>query len=433
MAILPTLNVIKQTTSLCPECRTLVDAIVYESEGRVHLRKECARHGVFDVLINSDRRWYFDSVGAGACCQTAPGHSDAVIEKAATCIALIELVESCNLTCPTCYADSPLTKPADIICLSRSEFWQRIDAVIARKGPLDILQLSGGEPTIHPEFVQLLEEVLQRDDIHYVLINTNGVRLAHDDAFLEALGRLHERYRKFELYLQFDGVQEAGQRALRGSDLRTLREKVIARASDHGLLTTLAITITDDNLLHLGDALRFGLAHNSVRGITFQPMFGSGRTHMVMLGTVRRLNVADVIHALIEQSAGLLSDRDFTPLPCGDPNCHTIGYMLRRGGEVRPVSHFVDFSHVQGFLKDRVNFDMEDLSRCGCESEPLGEILRALEIGPDNVFRIFIKPFMDAWTYDQDRIDRCCVHVVGENGRLDSFCRHYALRDMPQG
>ena len=124
----------------------------------------------------------------------------------------------------------------------------------------------------------------------------------------------------------------------------------------------------------------------------------------------------------------LLSDADFTPLPCGNPNCHTIGYVLRRGDQLTPVSQLIDFSNAQGFLEDRIDFRLEDLQQCGCESQPLGHILKELEIGPDNVFRIFIKPFMDAWTYDQDRIDRCCVHVVTEDGTLESFCRHYAMR-----
>ncbi len=157
-------------------------------------------------------------------------------------------------------------------------------------------------------------------------------------------------------------------------------------------------------------------------------MFRSGRTHLPLHASIRRLNVADVVLGLIEQSPDLLSERDFTPLPCGDPNCHSIGYLLRRNGLTLPVSKFIDFSQVQGFLKDRVDFNIHDLAKCGCESEPLGRILRDLEIGPDNVFRLFVKPFMDVWTYDQDRIDRCCVHVIGENGKLESFCRHYAMK-----
>jgi uncharacterized radical SAM superfamily Fe-S cluster-containing enzyme len=430
---------IKKTMSLCPECRQQIPADVFETDGKVFLRKRCPQHGNFTVLINSDRRFYYESCGAGCACQTTVGHSDDIIEKAATCIALIEIVESCNLKCPTCYADSPFTVPADIKALSLDEFRSRVNAVIDRKGPLDILQLSGGEPTIHPQFLQLLEGVLADKRVGYTLINTNGLLLAGDDDFVEKLGELHQAHRRFEIYLQFDGPQEAGQVALRGVDLRKVRQKAIERTGRHGIPTTLAMTVTDDNSGELGGTLRYGLAQPSVRGITFQPMFFSGRTHhrfpdpsptghSLPVQTARRLNVADIALGIIEQSEGLLSEKDFTPLPCGDPNCHMISYVLRKNGQWLPVSHFVDFSTVQGFLKDRVDFDIEDLKKCGCESEPLGQILKQFEIGPDHVFRLFIKPFMDAWTYDQDRIDRCCVHVIGEGGKLESFCRHYALQ-----
>jgi len=424
---LATQSVIKQTTSLCPHCRRQIPAEVYEFEGRVFLRKACPDHGSFDVLINSDRRLYYTSCGAGCACQTVPNHSDDIVEKSATCIALIEIVETCNLRCPTCYADSPFAEPEATKCLSLPEFWSRVNAVIDRKGPLDILQLSGGEPTIHPQFIELLESVLTNPRIGYTLINTNAVRLVTDDAFLAALGELHRHHRKFEFYLQYDGPQETGQLALRGADLRRLREQSIQRTGQLGIPTTLAMTVSDDNFAHLGNTLCAGLAAPSVRGVTFQPMFRSGRTHIDLHAPTRRLNAADIQLALIDQSDGLLTERDFTPLPCGDPNCHTIGYLLRRGETVLPVSKFVDFSQVQGFLKDRVDFNIHDLAKCGCESEPLGRILKSLEIGPDHVFRLFIKPFMDVWTYDQDRIDRCCVHVVGQGGKLESFCRHYAM------
>ncbi len=90
------------------------------------------------------------------------------------------------------------------------------------------------------------------------------------------------------------------------------------------------------------------------------------------------------------------------------------------------MSEFLDFRDVQGFLRDRVRYSMEDLAKCGCESEPLGAVLKQFEIDERHAFRLFIKPFMDAWSWDEDRIDRCCTHVIRRDGRLDSFCRYYA-------
>ena len=139
----------------------------------------------------------------------------------------------------------------------------------------------------------------------------------------------------------------------------------------------------------------------------------------------------DIIHAVVEQSDGLVAEADFTPLPCGDPNCHTVGYLLRQqteqGRELVGLSRLIDLASMQGFLQDRLNYNVDDLLKCGCESEPLGSMLKQLEIGPESVLRLVIKPFMDVWTYDQHRVDRCCVHVIGPAGHLESFCQHYAM------
>src|SRR5690606_11409094 len=99
------------------------------------------------------------------------------------------------------------------------------------------------------------------------------------------------------------------------------------------------------------------------------------------------------------QQQPLLSLEDFTPLPCGNPNCHTISYLVRRGQELLPLSKLVCLPEVQGFLRDRINYDLQDLARCGCESEPLGHLLKQLEVGPDDILRLFLKPFMDTCTY----------------------------------
>ena len=299
---------------------------------------------------------------------------------------------------------------------------QRIQGVINRKGKIEILQLSGGEPTLHPQFFELLAWLHGNPGIDYVLLNTNGVRIAHDEDFAARLSQTF-RYGRFQLYLQFDGIQEAGQRFLRGADLRATRERCLARCLEMKLPVTLAMTVTRENLPVLWDAIEFGLGFPNVRGISFQPVFGSGR---IPLLTGERLNTADIILAAVGQSLGKLRFEDFTPLPCGDPNCATIGYLLKIDGQVRSVSDFIDFKNVQGFLGTKVRYKLEDLMKCGCESEPLGELLKQFELDESHTFRLFIKPFMDATTWDEDRIDRCCTHVIRPDGKLDSFCRYYS-------
>lgn len=467
-------SLLKRTTSRCPVCLTASPAEVVrvgDNPGAVYLRRTCAEHGTNSVCIASDARFYWLAQGdpnnaccsGGACCsadgsntgtlgRNAPGRGDGPFETLSTCLALIEIVNSCNLACPTCYADSPVGAGTKVDAVPLDELKSRIQGVLERKGKIEILQLSGGEPTLHPQFFELVRWAQANPGIDYLLLNTNGVRLAKDDAFLAELGQTF-RYGGMQLYLQFDGPQAAGQLDLRGTDLRELRVRAIERCQQINLPITLAMTVNETNLPQLWETIEFGLRYPHIRGVSFQPRFLSGRVGQVFSGSQRvagslpanrvtpaapihgelpagsaaaHLNVADIILAAVEQSQGKLRFEAFTPLPCGDPNCATIGYLLKVKGEVRSISDFVDFAQVQGFLRDKIRYQLSDLSQCGCENEPLGALLKQFELDETNTFRLFIKPFMDAWTWDQDRIDRCCTHVIRPDGKLDSFCRYYS-------
>ena len=460
---------LKETTSVCPTCLTSCAAQIIERDGTIWMLKRCATHGAFETQLESHPSRYYVTTGnreeraSGSCCgggsccpppsrTTAPAETQTTqdpFDVLSTCVALIEIVDSCNLSCPTCFASSPLGESGHVECTPFDAVVEQVSSVLARKGFIDILQLSGGEPTIHPEFERILEWAIEQKDIGYVLINTNLVRIDRESAFREWLGALRRARGKFELYAQFDGTQIEGQKELRGADLRALRVRAIDAAGALGIPTTLAMTVTRTTIAYIGDALAFGFSRPHVRGITLQPVFVSGRTPSpeiesalpVFRAPAQPISVGELVHACVEQGVGVLTDADFTPLPCGDPNCHTIGYALRVAGELHGISRFIDVGVLQGFLKNRVDYRIEDLATCGCETEPLGQVLKEIEsrvgnlnlpnallqLTPEMPFRIFIKPFMDAWTFDQDRIDRCCTHVIRSDGSLDSFCRYYLL------
>jgi uncharacterized radical SAM superfamily Fe-S cluster-containing enzyme len=402
------------------------------------LERTCPDHGFHEACIASDARFHWLSLGSdanrcGSSCGCGPsatlgknaaGRAAGPFEVLSTCLALIEIVHSCNLACPTCYANSPRPHDGAVDAVPLSDIQSRIEGVIARKGKIEILQLSGGEPTLHPDLFELLAWAREHSGIDYLLINTNGVKLARDPSFAAALGKLFTKG-GLQIYLQFDGIQEPGQQALRGTDLRTLKAQALANCAAANLPVTLAMTVTPDNLPGLWETIQFGLRHPHIHGITLQPVFGSGRGEPAPAS--HRLNTADLIIAAVEQSTGSLTYADFTPLPCGDPNCATLGYLFRLpDGTLRPISEFLDFARLQGFLQDKIHYTLADLAQCGCENEPLGKLLHDLEIGSSHTFRIMIKPFMDAWTWDEDRIDRCCTHVIRPDGKLDSFCRYYS-------
>ena len=283
LTVLGESTLLKRTTSRCPACTRPIPAEVFQRDGRVVMAKTCPAHGRFEVTLANDPRFYHVSCGSSCGCEgraaVEPGPDP--FEVLSTCVALIEIVDSCNLTCPTCYAASPWGVGDDVDCITFDEFAGRVQAVVDRKGFIDILQLSGGEPTIHPDFFGILEWSLAHDQIGYVLINTNAVRIAKDRDFRQRLGAMRSRREGFELYLQFDGTQRAGQTELRGADLREVRRAAIDLVGALGVPTTLTMVVTPGTLPYLGDAVRFGLARPHCRGIAFQPMFTSGRAPAV--------------------------------------------------------------------------------------------------------------------------------------------------------
>ena len=143
-----------------------------------------------------------------------------------TCILLADITDHCNLRCPTCFAESA---PA-IVGASRrsSEVLASIDTRLSREnGRIDVLMLSGGEPTLYPQLAELLDAVAARPIVR-ILINTNGLRIAQDDALLDLLTRHRERV---EVYLQYDGESAEASTHHRGADIRRFKDRAIDRLS----------------------------------------------------------------------------------------------------------------------------------------------------------------------------------------------------------
>jgi uncharacterized radical SAM superfamily Fe-S cluster-containing enzyme len=454
-------SLLKTTTSRCNYCKELVPAEVYRldyanalTKPQVMMRKDCAEHGIQETLLAKDAQFYWlaqgnpinqNCCGLGNCCSSAagdrPGYlgknaleesKHGTIDKLSTCLALIEIVDSCNLSCPTCFANSPLgIKNERLKYHPLADIKARIEGVLAIKGQIEILQLSGGEPTLHPDFFDLIEWIRSNSKIDYLLINTNGVRLAKDLEFTKQLGELFKRFDNIQIYLQFDGTELEGQLELRGADLRAIRQAAILNCAAYDLPITLAMTVTELTLPQLWQTVSYGLQFEHVRGVSFQPCFLSGRIESQVPTNNKSfesspISVGDIILALNAQSSGAVALQDFTPLPCGDPNCATIGWRFRLGDKsYSPSTIGIDLAELQKNFPDRVNYNIEDLQKCGCDNSALGSLMKKMELKESNAFRLFIKPFMDVRSWDEDRIDRCCTHVIRPDGKLDSFCRYY--------
>ena len=153
-----------------------------------------------------------------------------------------------------------------------------------------------------------------------------------------------------------------------------------------------------------------------IRGITYQPATWSGR-YQREIDPTDRVTMADVIRLLSLQSGGLLTEDDFRPLPCSNPNCCSFTFLARRPKKPPlPLTRVVRYEDHVDRLSDRVNFKLDDARAC-C----------GFGGRPEDFFRIAVKPFMDAYTYDEDRADECCIHIIQPGGRGVSFCRFNTL------
>lgn len=432
------------TSSICSTCLQPVEAKIIFKDEQVFMDKWCPVHGMERVRISDDVAYYrlgrevfikqpemprrFNTHMEYGCpydCGLCPDHMQH------SCLSIVEINDHCNLNCPICYADSGTHRPEH---RSLAEICRMLDAVVANEGEPDVVQISGGEPTTHPQFFEVLDEARKRP-IKHLMVNTNGVRIAQDADFVARLASYGPH--GLEVYLQFDSLRAEALKALRGADLRRIREQALARLNEAGLSTTLVVTVkrglNDDEL---GDLIRHALAQPCVRGITFQPIQEAGRTEG--FGPEHRLTVSEIRRGIAQQS-GLFTLDDIVPVPC-NPDTLAMGYALKIGGQTVPLTrHLSPQALVEGAantivfeqdasVKDRVfalfSTNHSPASQANCLSELmccLPQVSAPQGLGYENVFRILIVQFMDATNLDIRALKKSCIHFATPEGQLVPF------------
>jgi uncharacterized radical SAM superfamily Fe-S cluster-containing enzyme len=457
---------LKDTISICPRCLDRVSASVFERSDGIWLDKRCSRHGRFSALLSSNRRHYYAPRPAPesgtTCCGSACGipsvhESDAADSAPWTnhsCTVLIEIIDRCNLSCPTCFAGSSPQR-SEMMCLE--EFERQVDRLASGgKTGADMIQLSGGEPTIHPQLFDMIR-LLFRRGFKQVCINSNGIRLARAD-FADRLAECMRESGdgRIYIYLQFDGFDDRTQLSLRGrEDLLELKQRALANCLDSGLSVHPVMTLTRGiNDHEVGDFIRLAVENPELKNVVIQPAMYSGRYDHPRRRD--RITLSDTVEMICSQSDVFRPD-DFGPIPCSDPNCFSIGVAMRTRGGLLPLSRY--FPSVEQWgeeeardlierFSDTINGPQaiseairwatsgDQLDRALQDLDPaeLDDLLSAMiehqERGGglwDSLLTVSIKPFMDAWTYDQDRIDQCCVHILDKSGNPVSFCEFNAV------
>jgi 7,8-dihydro-6-hydroxymethylpterin dimethyltransferase len=430
------------TLSICSTCLRRVDAkIVFENDN-VFMLKNCKEHGFEKVLIATDIEYYknirnynkpsetplhFTTKTHYGCpydcglCQDHEQHS---------CLTVIEITDRCNLACPTCYA---MSSPHYGRHRTIEEVEKMLDIIVAAEGSPDVVQISGGEPTVHPDFFAIMD-IAKTKPIKHLMLNTNGIRIAKDFEFTKQLATYAP---DFEIYLQFDSFKSSALEQLRGKDLTETRMKALEHLNALNLSTTLVVTlqqgVNDDEI---GKIIEFALKQKCVRGVTFQPTQVAGRTENFNPAT-DRITLTDVRRKILEQT-DIFKPNDLLPVPC-NPDALVMGYALKLDGQTFPLTRYIDPTHLldnsrntiiyeqddalkekmidifsTGISVDRVEENMKQLLCCLPQIEAPG-------LGYENLFRIIIMRFIDAYDFDVRAIKKSCVHIVHKDGRIIPF------------
>lgn len=438
-----------QTQSLCEECLTVVPAKILFQHGNVYYQKRCTEHGVQKTLISTDIDYYkrckeylkpgdmpeaFQTEINQGCphdCGLCPDHEQH------SCLALFEIIDECNMHCPVCFANSA---PGMGNPRSMEDIEVMLQTLLASEQQPDLVQVSGGEPTLHPQLMDILRR-LKASPIRHLMLNTNGIRIARDPHLVEELASLKPG---FEVYLQFDSLKAAALQNIRGQDMRNIRQQALEKLEQHNISTTLVCVIrkgvNDDEI---GEIIQFAQQWKCVRGITFQPVQDAGRNEVPFdsaQGTSRsqhRITLSEIRTRIVEAD-NPFGDTDMIPLPCHPENI-SIGYGIKMGGEIVPVTGLLPREELLKGVDNTITFEksaglkdafLKLFSLDACSEQTTDNLQTMLCCLPkvesagltyDNVFRIVIMAFMDKYDFDIGSVKRSCTHFVEPNGKIYPF------------
>lgn len=387
-----------------------------------------------------------------------------------SCILLLDVTEACNLNCPTCFAESGTGINKYV---PKEHVLRTLDSMIEREnGRVEVLMLSGGEPTVHPQLIEIIQEATARN-VTRVVLNTNGIRVARDDRLMAELAKLRSRV---EVYLQFDGFLPETHLYHRGEDLRAIKAEAIKRLGQARIFTSLVMAVAAGvNDKEVGDVARYALETDYIAGVSFQPVFGSGRAQAI--DPMNRVTTTGVMQRLGQQTKGLVESQDFIALPCSHPDCAAITYFVRGDqGQFNSVPRLLGQERLKanlGLVSNTVAFPGANAAlRIALEGMMSGtttitrpELIEymwnlclncelglsefamhvasvvlggqsAEEIVLKHIKRLSIKSFMDAWTLNMERLQQCCLHVGSTDGESNPvrvpFCARQVFSELRQ-
>ena len=436
------------TRSLCPICRAVVDAILEDVDGRVVMSKTCPDHGHFETIISSNAAHYMDaaryerpgkepllrlSTSTRGCphdCGLCEAH------RQHTCVGVIEVTSVCDLGCNVCFADASDGEHVPLDTVKTM-----VDTLVECEGEVEVLQISGGEPTTHPDILEIVAYA-GAAGVRYPMVNTNGTRLA-DPEFAKALANTVPTGGSAVglpvVYLQFDGVTDDVYETLRGAPLLDLKLQAIDNCRANGMSVVLVPTVVRGvNDHQLGAILEFALSDPAIKGVNYQPAAKVGRYDVPGKAP---MTIPEVLEAVEAQTEGEVGMDSFVTVPCPHPACSVASYVYRDDEVTATLLDLVDTDLFMRHMADQavpfgqmVSETIESAADVLEMADMVGEEITGLACCPtgirvppvreliDRVTLVTVHAFMDPNNFDVERASKCCVTEVLPDGRMVPFC-----------
>jgi uncharacterized radical SAM superfamily Fe-S cluster-containing enzyme len=474
----------KETQSLCPECRKVIPARIFESGGKVLMEKNCPQHGKVTDVYWSDVDLYLK---AEKFAYDGTGITNALIQNAKTCpdncglcnlhtthtvLANLDLTNRCNMRCPICFANA--NQAGYVYEPSYEQVVRMMETLRAeRPVPAPAIQFSGGEPTIYPRFFDVIRKAKELG-FAQIQIATNGIKLAEDPEFAKKCAEAGLN----TIYLQFDGMTDEIYMKTRARPMVEVKMKAVEnvrKVPDHRPSIVLVPTLVKGfNDHQVGDIIKFAVKNRDVvRGVNIQPVAFTGRIDQ-REREEGRYTIPDLIHD-VEKQTDYATAEDWYPVPTvvpistyasallgvnkvtftTHPHCGMATYwFVNNDGTVIPLTRFVD---VEGLFKELYELSKKTegatfpklsllkarkiLKNHLDESEmPEGlttnnflqiltnvfnnETKTGLAKFSWNMMLVSSMHFQDNYNYDIERVKRCGIHYVVPDGRIIPFCAY---------
>lgn len=440
---------------MCRSCREVGPSRVFEEGGAVFQERICPKCGNSRVLIADDVQWYLDRISTVVNCKPdrLPGSpvrngcpkdcGPCEIHANACHLPVFSITNACNMQCPICFT---YNRPDRKYFMSRAELRSLLDKLIAQSGPVDLINITGGEPTLHPELLDLLQEC-KRPEIGRVTMNSNGLRIASDEAFCRALAELG-----VYAVLSFDTFRSETAVRIHGRDVVAEKLKALENMQRHGIgVTLLNVMIRGVNDNEIGAVIDLAKAHSVVRSVTVQTMTftGSGgkdfqpRLPMPLDGAAKAIEKA---------TQGKMRTNHFFPHAGAHPLCYSVAYYLKDDAHYHSLTEFFTVEELRqmlghGYLlqpgengQEMFRNAIDRLWADGDKSQLLPSIRRLVErmypqrgqlqqrerqaVAERSLLAVYLHAHMDEDNLDLARLVCCPDQVPDPEGRLIPACAY---------